>query len=304
MSDQAGNGPRRATGEVADFARVTAGLTPNPDTYARLLAVTQPPRCRYAILFAPRSGSTWLSFLALRTGVLGQPFEFLNPAEIPVEVRRVGTADQARYLDAVMRRAQSSNRVFGIKLRAIDVALFGEDAFFRDFLPARFAVLHRQDLLAQGVSLYRAVASGRWHSYDAVREPPAYDADAIAHWTAQAAEVERDNEALIQRRDLAPLRLCYETMVQYPAGALAVLARLAGVTPPPVQASTSNGLSLLADDWNESVAARFRRERSAFLDTLFAARPPACAGTGGAVGEAGGDPRGSPEHLEKDSRRL
>ncbi|HTC09285.1 MAG TPA: hypothetical protein VK726_10960 [Acetobacteraceae bacterium] len=78
-----------------------------------------------------------------------------------------------------------------MELRAIDVAPFGDGEFFAAFDadPVAFT-LWRDNIVAQRISLYRAVATQRHHSTDALRPPPAYDAAQITEWMRHIVESE------------------------------------------------------------------------------------------------------------------
>lgn len=63
-----------------------------------------------------------------------------------------------------------------MELRTIDVAPLGDGEFFAAFDVDPVAlILWRDNIVAQRISLYRAVATQHHHSTDALRPPPAYE---------------------------------------------------------------------------------------------------------------------------------
>ena len=263
------------------FVRLVADLPTDPAAHAQALVPTPPSR-RYVILFSPRSGSTWLAATLGATRLLGHPYEHLHPDVARQRAIEAHTTDPAGVLAVLQRRLQTGNGVFGIKLRALDIHLFGAAAFFAAFGPdTTYFCLWRENVVAQGISLYRAIASGRWHSYDAPRPPPAYDAADIATWIAHVIEVENDNLDLLAARGIAATWLRYEDIVRRDAHCIALFAARLGLPLPPggVPPARRNALTAVADAWNADTEARFRAEEGPRLAGLMARRRlPARAG--------------------------
>src|SRR5690242_9812957 len=102
-----------------------------------------------------------------------------------------------------------------MEARAVDIELFGEAEFFKAFEKSTtIFLLWRDNMVAQGISLYRAVTTGYFHSTDAVAAPPDYDADRIAEWMRHIVQIENENLALIERRELHPRVMRYEDIVR------------------------------------------------------------------------------------------
>ena len=262
-------GPRWARHPKA-FAQLVAGMPTDAAAHARALAAAPPDRA-YVILFTPRSGSTWLALTLEATGRLGKPFEHLHPDAARIRAEEAATTDPAGALAVLQRRHQTANGVFGIKLRALDIHLFGADPFFAALgPPARYFCLWRDNVVAQGVSLYRAVASGRWHSYEADQAAPEYDAAAIQKWVAHVVQIENQNRILLRERQIRAVWMRYEDIVEDPRGTLARVARAVGETLPADLPAPA--LSRLADDWNIAAEARFRAERPDAVAALEARR--------------------------------
>jgi len=255
------------------FSRLVADLAPNEVAFRTALASAKPAARRYVVLFSPRSGSTWLSLVLAGTGLLGRPLEYIHPDQVVGHARAAGTTDPAGLLAVLLRQRQTPNGVFGIKARALDILLFGEAAFFAELGDdAAYFCLWRENIVAQGVSLYRAVASGRWHSYDAARPPPQYDAAAISHWISQVAEVEHANEQFLCRHGIHAQRLRYEILVPDRHTAIAIFATALGVTIPPIALTIMRTLAAVSDDWNQATEERFRSEYPEMIAALESRR--------------------------------
>ncbi|MEJ0018775.1 MAG: Stf0 family sulfotransferase [Acetobacteraceae bacterium] len=239
------------------------------------MAATVPADRCYVVLFTPRSGSTWLTALLSATGRLGYPEEYLNPEFVTDVARALGTRDPARLIGLLQRRRKTPNGVFGIEVRAVDVALFGADTFFAGFAAGTlFYCLWRDNIVAQAVSLYRAVASGRFHSHEPQAAAPPYAADAIGHWLRHVAAIENDNLALLQEHDLAARFLRYEDIVRDRRITLALFAEPLHANLDAVDfASAAPGEpGRIGDEWNLAAETRFRAEQPALVAAIEAAR--------------------------------
>jgi LPS sulfotransferase NodH len=262
--------------ETKRFEALVAGMAVEEADYLQNIAHTRMPERDYVIFFSARSGSTWLTSVVSATGELGFPEEYLNPAFVRDVAGFLNTTDPVLFLNALRRRRQSANGVFGLEARAVDVALFGEARFFEAFGPHTvFFNLWRRNIVAQAVSLYRAVATGRFHSTDE-REAaePVYDDAAILNWVAHLAEEENANLLMLRRHGRASLPLCYETIVQDRVGTLRALAEVLGV---PVSAEAlaevpQGETRKIGDEWNREAERRLRAERGGELARIEAER--------------------------------
>ncbi len=129
----------------------------------------------YVIFITPRSGSTWLTELAMNSGLLGAPQEWFNENWIHTEEialgcrppKVIGTADINEYVHEVVSSHRAANGVMGIQLSQYQTQCLIELLES----PSRAATcmvpfyLCRRNLVAQAISLYRSRKSGLWHSY-------------------------------------------------------------------------------------------------------------------------------------------
>jgi len=256
------------------------------ERYAADLRRLAPADRRYLILFTPRCGSTWLCTALRSTRRHGNPLEYINEKHMPRYAAAVNAADRAEYLEMIVRKRKTPNGVFGIKATSIQIGLFGEDGFF-DLLPAGSPIysMWRQNIVAQAVSLLRAVHSRRFHSFQtadtAVADaPPPYDAEKVANWVRHILNIENRNARLLERRQLSATPICYEDIVGDRDAALAAFAAVADPDgrPAPVAAADPARpariglLEKLGDDWSGTVEARFRAENASFLAEIEARR--------------------------------
>lgn len=227
------------------------------------------------VLFTPRSGSSWLTGIVSATQQLGFLEEYINPAFIEAVAKGACATSHATLIPMLKRWAKTENGVFSMEARAGDIELFGETEFFQAFGDnAVVFFLWRDDIVAQGVSLYRAVTTKRYHSTDAPAIAPEYDADQITEWMLHIVAIENDNLALLKRRGLRARFLRYEDIVRDRATTLAIFAAALRVELTEVQHALSGKQELrkIADEWNSSAIQRFRDERCEFVREIEAQR--------------------------------
>jgi LPS sulfotransferase NodH len=227
------------------------------------------------VLFTPRSGSSWLTGIVSATQQLGFLEEYINPAFIDAVAKGVCATSHATLIPMLQRWAKTANGVFSMEARAGDIELFGETEFFQAVGDnAVVFFLWRDDIVAQGVSLYRAVTTKRYHSTDAPAIAPEYDADQITEWMLHIVAIENENLALLGRRGLHASFLRYEDIVRDRATTLAIFAAALRVDLTEEQHAVSGGQELrkIADEWNHSAIQRFRDERCEFVREIEAQR--------------------------------
>jgi LPS sulfotransferase NodH len=253
------------------FVNLVAALDVDEAAFARAMTQETPSERNYIIVFSPRSGSTWLNSVLTATQLLGQPGEYINPAFVRSVAAQMNCKDPSGLLAMLRRRRKSPNGVFGIKLTAVDVVLFGEAAFFTAF-GTDTVIFHlwRENLVAQGLSLYRAVCSGQFHESDvqkAMAAAPPYDAARIAHWVLHVANYENQNMLMLTRHRLCPRSLRYGDLVGNTAAAISIFADALGVDLPVARPwdPAAGAPRKLGDDWNRATELRFRREQAEFM---------------------------------------
>lgn len=259
------------------FVNLVRDLTVDEAAFARERQRLAPAERCYVVYFSPRSGSTWLTAILAATQRLGFPEEYLNPNHVRAVAEAMQTTDAADLLRMLQRRRKTANGVFGIEVRDIDVHLFGRDVFFDVFgADTVFFHLWRDNIVAQGISLFRAVTSGQFHAKrgDAPAPAPAFDAEAIRDWISHVAGVENENVRGLQASGRAAHMICYENIIKDRAGTLAVFAGALGVSLQPEDVADHDAAApiRLGDAWSEQAEARVRREHAAFVAEIEAAR--------------------------------
>jgi LPS sulfotransferase NodH len=232
-------------------------------------------RC-YLIFFTARSGSSWLTSVLSATKRLGFPEEFLNPEFVRDVAAATNARTQANMLDMLRRRKRTPNGIFGMEVRAIDIELFGESAFFEAF-DARTIIfnLWRDNIVAQGVSLYRAVNTGHYHSTDAgPQTAPPYDAAGIKRWTTHLLNTENQNLKLLARRGLPARFLRYEDIMRDSATTVRQFADALRVDLQPIGEGDDAAPrhEKIGDSWNHEAEQRFRREEADFVASVEGGR--------------------------------
>jgi LPS sulfotransferase NodH len=176
----------------------------------------------------PRSGSTWLASLLNATGVLGRPQEFFN-VEWPL--RTSPYASYAEYLDLVKKVSATPNGIFGAKISFPDIAPFlAADLFADPRGLTRYVYLTREDLVLQGVSLYRADATGAWRAHQSAAKRPAFDREAIWRSVQRLIALMSAWETAFAAYRIRPLRISYEQLERGPGEIVMRIANLVGVT--------------------------------------------------------------------------
>lgn len=136
-----------------------------------------PPRMHYMLATIPRSGSTYFALKLWRTGGLGAPMEYANPPYISMLKNRLSVdLDIISYWREIERRRTSPNGVFGYKM-FIKNYLQCEDEYIdlmTKLAPNKVVFLTRRDVVAQAISLSKALQSKAWFHGVEVECKPKY----------------------------------------------------------------------------------------------------------------------------------
>ena len=253
-----------------DFISLTKNLEINERAFKYEMSVSAPPTKRYVVFFVARSGSTWLTSILSATNLLGYPEEYFNPEFVQDVARSLNAKTPDTFISMLQRRRKSDNKIFGVEVRAIDVELFGTLDFFSRFESETiFFNLWRKNILAQAISLYRAVLTGRFHSNDGKEEQIAasYDAEAIKKWLNHLAEQENSNISMLQQQQKLFTNLCYEVIVKDRTGTIQLFADKLGVNRDTFEIikKENEDIQKIGDRWNAEAEQRFRSEHSDFL---------------------------------------
>lgn len=211
------------------------------------------PYSGYLICGEPRSGTTFLKLAIEGTGVLGRPYEHLRR---PIESRQVERGGPA--FTEMLSRASTPNGIYGIKLFSYQMDLVRNGTFI-DWLPdPRFIYVERRDLLGQAISFARARQTGSYVARNADRREARYDRKLIGAELHKLAIGRARWEEYFAINAINPLRLEYEELVADPARAIATIASLMRIAPPPMpeQSLPVRQADSRSDEWR----ARFLAE--------------------------------------------
>ena len=179
----------------------------------RKLETTPHPSNPYVIAMTPRSGSSYLCDLLARSKVFGCPGEQLNTDFIPSVLQAIPATNADTYLRNNLRHSQTPNGVSGIKASWFQLSDFLPLLAQPDVLTSfKYISLLRKDTVLQAISLYRATATGVFHtniehSGEALRslgELP-FDYAKIDYWHRHIVLQQQGWEAFFRERGITPL---------------------------------------------------------------------------------------------------
>lgn len=241
-----------------------AALDPGKDGHGAAIAAALPgrdgdtvalPDLTYVfIVFANRSGSTYLGELLASTG-------YFNLAEEALNSDHVIAACQARGLDsfpqyfAQFAAERAKNGHFVVKASIGQIAVLAGHGILGRIVPqARFIVVQRMDKLGQAISWHIASQTGLFTSYHAPRDrpPPQYDRQALAQIMVAVAEQEARTGLFFGLNGLVPLQLTYELLTMRRGLAVELVCDFLGAHAPeydPAKIRLRRQATALNDDW-------------------------------------------------------
>ncbi|WP_432496394.1 Stf0 family sulfotransferase [Kineococcus gypseus] len=260
-----------------------------------------PPALRpYLVCASQRSGSTVLCETLRSTGVAGNPlehFEFLRTSGRPPQPREwfAGVDDPGllallapleqgsppsegpvEWRSRVLAEGRTPNGVWGGKLMWNQV---GELLARLEGLPGRsgtdlrsavadllgeepvYVHVHRPDVVAQAVSMWRAVQTQRWRDDGAPAgdDGAVYHADGIAHLEAVLLEQERSWRRWFEDEGIEPVRIGFDDLKADVRAAAARVLEAVGLPGVPVSPPT---MRRQGDGRSKQWAERYRSERA------------------------------------------
>lgn len=245
------------------------------------------PTNGYLLCGSPRSGSTMLCDLLVKTGVAGNPESYFRTQSISDYAHQWGDSSATdsdwgqHYIAQVRKHAMSPNGCVGIRImwsnmpEVLEVfkALSPDEETDRDRLRSSLGIQHyvhlyREDKVAQAVSLVIAIQTGLWHlnSDGTVREGGAeprslrYDEAAIARELDMLEAEEKGWQAWFDAQSINPIRISYESLASDPQAALQLtLAGIDQALPGPLP---NVGTAPTGGAINRQWVEKYRRENS------------------------------------------
>jgi len=236
----------------------------------------EPAKTQFVMFFTPRSGSSWLTDIAFKTGRLSNPGETFNPNFLHTMVRALNATNMDEYCEILARR-RNTHGVFGFQITYHQLrAVFKNDEDFMRRFPCRKCFwLIREDIVLQGVSLYKMQSTKIGHAPSAdassiqkAENALVYDKGEIQRWIKHIRLAEIGNENLFERFDLKPYRMSYEkNMAVRPARVVNKIAARLNLDP-------IRGVKLksqhtkIGTTINDEFAERFRADMPGFVERI------------------------------------
>jgi LPS sulfotransferase NodH len=229
------------------------------------------PASRYVIAMTPRSGSTYLCDLMSSISRFGQPNELLNQDGLAKHIKDAPGRTPDEYLRHILRNRQTDNGVSGLKTSWFQFENFTGYMDDRVYLAGfKYIYLTRRNLAAQAVSLYKATATGVFHT-DTEHSPEAlaklhdleYDYAAIKYWYDHIVVQEKGWQSYFYENSIYPLCISYEDIAENVFKVLQRIAAYVAANPNtvymPVQGSI---IKKISDHRNDQWTRRFAIELS------------------------------------------
>lgn len=246
-----------------------------PKRHAQIMKMPRATR-RYAMFFTPRSGSSRITELAEKSGVLGRPAEHFNPEFMPRMAQALSAADLADFVTLLTHRFNGKG-TFGCQITYAQlVRSFGTEERFLDLVrPDSHIWLIREDIVAQAVSVSRMVQTSIAHApgvsaeeLERANRDFVYNAREIASYIWRIRWMEQRTEAMFARHGIRPLRLSYDYLATTrPRRFMKRIAAHVGAKPLPDKGFKSTHKKI-AGPKNNEFAERFRSERPRLIARL------------------------------------
>jgi LPS sulfotransferase NodH len=200
----------------------------------------------FFVCSTPRTGSTMLGNLLADSGLVGRAGEaFGEPFRRDV-VPTLSRRDFDDYLVRESDRRARGTGTLGYKLHWDQVEVFlyllrlrrglggatDAEVVAAVFPEPRYVFMTREDSLAQAVSWWKSITTGKWIDGETASGEPTFDADGIGE---RLRQIEAHNQAWqhwFEANRVEPLRLTYEQLVSDPAREARRILEFVGVDVP------------------------------------------------------------------------
>jgi trehalose 2-sulfotransferase len=216
------------------------------------------------ICSTPRTGSMMLADLLADTGLAGRADEFFGE---PFRQQVVPGLNRRGFDDYLVGCADKARRgTFGVKLHWDQVEVFlhllrlrrglggASDAqVIEAVFPApSYVFLTREDTLAQAVSWWKAIGSGKWVDEESPAARPEFDADGIAGRVRRIGEHNEAWRRWFAANGVDPLHVTYEELAADPAARTRRVLEFVGVDVPAdlhVEPRTERQSDAVNEEW-------------------------------------------------------
>jgi LPS sulfotransferase NodH len=219
----------------------------------------------FLVCSTPRTGSTMLGNLLADTGLVGRAGEYFGEFFRRDVVPGLNRSRFDDYLVDCTRHARGTGTL-GIKLHRDQVEVFlyllrlrrglggasDREVLEAVFPTPSFVSMTREDRLAQAVSWWKAITTGKWTDGRPVTGEPRFDADGIA---GRLRGIELADEAWrrwFEQNGVEPLRVTYEQLVADPTMTARRVLEHVGVAVPAgfvVTPATERQADAVNEDW-------------------------------------------------------
>jgi trehalose 2-sulfotransferase len=233
----------------------------------------------YCILMTPRSGSTWLTRRIARLDRLSCPDEYFNTDVFADTLRYNPGRDVYEVFDIIARKNRTQDGLFGLEISYFNLEELELEAKLLDLMigDKYFFYLNRRNFVAQAISLYTAVESKIFHSFQAGgdeqrrREVP-YDDAKILFWAGHILQQEFGFHQWMAANGVKPVRLRYEELCEDIDAVIGRMADHMGVNLDGVEAHPTEETQRITADSAGSYERRFRNAHAEFCRKWEAVR--------------------------------
>lgn len=251
----------------------------NPSRGAERSARERPTLSKtYCILMTPRSGSTWLTRRIARLDRLSCPDEYFNTDVFADTLKYNPGRDVYEVFDVIARKNSTQSGLFGFEISYFDLEELELEARLLDIMVGEkhFFYLNRRNFVAQAISLYAAVESNVFHSFQAAdggrrREAP-YDDAKIMFWACHILQQEHGFHRWIMANGVKPMRLRYEELCDDIDAVIGRMAGHMGVDLSGAEAHATQETERVTADFARDYERRFRDTHAEFCRKWEAVR--------------------------------
>ncbi|MEW6436077.1 MAG: Stf0 family sulfotransferase [Pseudomonadota bacterium] len=184
----------------------------------------------YVVCSNPRSGSTYLGFLAKSTGKLGVPCEWLRgdggAASLDYENYTQDESEQVHY---VLTDGKTPNGVYGLKMFPEHFDMRTETCWAESLPQLHYVHLVREDIIGQAISLAIARQTGSYVKETPESHEAVYDRTLILNCLRFIAAGEARWRMFFAINKIRPLEITYSRLLENPQREISRIAEVVGV---------------------------------------------------------------------------